>query len=920
MVSGLFWVKCALLRPVVVLVFLAAVVVAGSPDAAAARTAAGGSVAVGPGCSLASAVESVNAGAAIGGCAFAAQISNEIVLPPGVTAASTFPTILTNDTAFIGSSDGSSVIDGGGARAFFIGRDTSAPTVSFKDLTIQNGAATGGGEGSGGAGLGGAVFVYAGTVTFTNVTFASNSATGGAASYGYGGGGLEGDGGRFDQPPGDGLGGGGGDTQQAGGNFEGTGGGDAGTPSDPDGGDGGFGGGGGGASWSLAGGLGDGGDGGFGGGGGASAVLDLAQRGSLGAEPAADVIASLAQQDSTPGDGGFGGGGGAGTVGGNGGFGGGGGFALYTAEAGGAGGYGGGAGGDTYADNGGGAGFGGAVFVRSGTIVFDGDIVFSANTAAGGAGHSDGEHGLGSGGGLFVCTSAQDGECAGTAVACGGAIPTFTSNSAVDGDGSAGTSPQYFGNIGTAAGANAEICLPEITTSDTSIDVEENTASVILDVDATDNASAEGSGLTYSLTAGGTDNAAFSIDADSGELSFATPPDFEDPTDANTNNVYLARVTVTDSNGYTDTIDLTITVTDVDDEAPEAADDAITTAKGSSVTFNAINGSAGGADTDVDTDDSLLAVTGVSGFSEGGSATFSGQSITYSPASNFDGVETFNYVVSDGERTDTAVVTATVVPPVLIPTCEGEDATHVASPGAVTNGSSGDDVIVGTTGDDVINGLGGNDIICGFGGSDTLDGGDGDDRIFGGGDADILRGGDGDDYLRGQNGDDIVNGQDGDDRLFGNNGADVVNGGAGRDYVAGNRDADTVTGGDGNDTVNGGSHADVVRGGPGIDTVSGNGGHDNVAGGAGNDPLVSGGDGDDIVVGNIGNDIVRGNRGNDVVRGGEGNDKVFGFDGDDELAGGRGNDQLDGERGDDTCDGGPGTDSGARCESTTRIP
>ncbi|MEL7399126.1 MAG: Ig-like domain-containing protein, partial [Pseudomonadota bacterium] len=89
---------------------------------------------------------------------------------------------------------------------------------------------------------------------------------------------------------------------------------------------------------------------------------------------------------------------------------------------------------------------------------------------------------------------------------------------------------------------------------------------VVTDVQTSDDADSEGSGLTYSLSTnngGGTDNNLFSIDANTGAVTFVAPPDFEAPGDANTDNAYQVQVTVTDSAGLTDTQDITVNVTDV---------------------------------------------------------------------------------------------------------------------------------------------------------------------------------------------------------------------------------------------------------------------------------------------------------------------------------------------------------------------
>ncbi len=82
------------------------------------------------------------------------------------------------------------------------------------------------------------------------------------------------------------------------------------------------------------------------------------------------------------------------------------------------------------------------------------------------------------------------------------------------------------------------------------------------DVEATDDADIEGSGLVYSLS-GGADQALFSIDAASGVLTFLIAPDFETPGDVGADNVYDVQVTVTDTDPLTDVQDITVTVTDV---------------------------------------------------------------------------------------------------------------------------------------------------------------------------------------------------------------------------------------------------------------------------------------------------------------------------------------------------------------------
>ena len=70
-------------------------------------------------------------------------------------------------------------------------------------------------------------------------------------------------------------------------------------------------------------------------------------------------------------------------------------------------------------------------------------------------------------------------------------------------------------------------------------------------------------------TAPGTDSHAFEISS-SGVLTFVSPPDFENPTDADRDNRYEVTVVVTDDQSLTDSVAVTVTVSDVN-EGPEVA-------------------------------------------------------------------------------------------------------------------------------------------------------------------------------------------------------------------------------------------------------------------------------------------------------------------------------------------------------------
>ena len=100
-----------------------------------------------------------------------------------------------------------------------------------------------------------------------------------------------------------------------------------------------------------------------------------------------------------------------------------------------------------------------------------------------------------------------------------------------------------------------------IFTSDASVSVAEN-RTVAYTAVATD---ADGDNLTYSLS--GTDAALFMINAATGEVRFKTAPDFENPGDVGTNNVYDIVVRASDGPNHTDQA-VAITVTNVNDNTP----------------------------------------------------------------------------------------------------------------------------------------------------------------------------------------------------------------------------------------------------------------------------------------------------------------------------------------------------------------
>ncbi|WP_308874211.1 cadherin repeat domain-containing protein [Thiothrix subterranea] len=92
------------------------------------------------------------------------------------------------------------------------------------------------------------------------------------------------------------------------------------------------------------------------------------------------------------------------------------------------------------------------------------------------------------------------------------------------------------------------------------LDVDENTTAVTT-VTSTDQ---DGDIPSYSIS-GGVDAGLFKIDPVTGELSFKTAPDFENPQDSDNDNHYEVMVNVDDGNGGSDVQTLLITVHNVND-------------------------------------------------------------------------------------------------------------------------------------------------------------------------------------------------------------------------------------------------------------------------------------------------------------------------------------------------------------------
>ena len=99
---------------------------------------------------------------------------------------------------------------------------------------------------------------------------------------------------------------------------------------------------------------------------------------------------------------------------------------------------------------------------------------------------------------------------------------------------------------------------PEVT-GEASVRVAEPTTAVGTYEGADD----EDGDASPTFTLEGADRGKFAITSPGGVLTFKAAPNFESPRDANGDNDYEVTVKVTDSNAQTDTLDVTVTVTNV---------------------------------------------------------------------------------------------------------------------------------------------------------------------------------------------------------------------------------------------------------------------------------------------------------------------------------------------------------------------
>jgi Ca2+-binding RTX toxin-like protein len=506
--------------------------------------------------------------------------------------------------------------------------------------------------------------------------------------------------------------------------------------------------------------------------------------------------------------------------------------------------------------------------------------------------------------------------------------------------------PNHAPEITSGSGASATYTVLENTTS-----VATATAS-----DADVNAR-----LVWSIS-GGADAGYFTINAQTGALSFIGAPDFEGT--AFHANAYAVQIAVSDGHDI-DRQDITVNVADVVEAMTWTGTSSADTISGSDFadSFSGLGGNdritaLGGNDTiDGGTGaDTMIGGTGDDRYF----VDNAGDVVVEDPGAGVDEVvaSVSHALAADVERL-----------------------TLSGSAALAATGNALDNLMVGNRAANVMAGLDGNDVINGGAGNDVIDGGNGADALGGDGGNDTLTGGEGNDTLLGHADNDILSGGAGNDMLDGGAGIDAMDGGAGDDWYWIDNIADTVTeqAGEGFDVIQssvsmtlfdnveclallgtaslagtGNASANTVSGNDGANALSGLGGNDRLLGNAGNDTL-DGGTGDDVMEGGSGNDLyvvdsladvvtelvdqgtdtVRtsislgpladnvenlsldgaanlsgtGNALANVMTGNDGANLLSGLDGRDTLIGGGGNDRLSGGAQADRLTGGTGADS-----------
>ncbi|GJE27980.1 DUF642 domain-containing protein [Methylobacterium organophilum] len=409
-------------------------------------------------------------------------------------------------------------------------------------------------------------------------------------------------------------------------------------------------------------------------------------------------------------------------------------------------------------------------------------------------------------------------------------------------------------------------------TSAASRTVAENTAAAGT-VTATDPGS---TALTYSIS--GTDAGLFAIDASTGALTFKASPDYEQPSDADHDNIY--KVTVAASDGHASTSQaLQITVDNVN-EAPHVTANSTSPSVG--------EGQAGASVTrftasDPDAGDSvavslsgayasLFEISGTTLELKSGvalnHAARSSYALTLTATDSHGLTDSYGITVQVAQESDQVTLTASGAGETL-------DASGHAM-GTADFHSSDAAVDINLANGSASGGYAQGDTLTGI---QHLVGSSHDDRLTGGTENNDLYGGDGNDTIAGGAGINFLSGGAGNDTFVAGGGLDVIDGGSGTNTVdfsqstaaivvdlsartasGGYAAGDTLTNiqnvvGSTHDDALTGTGGSILSGGDGNDTLTGGGGGF-LSGGAGNDVFYVDGSGSDTIDGGTGSDAV----------------------------------------------------------------
>ncbi len=208
----------------------------------------------------------------------------------------------------------------------------------------------------------------------------------------------------------------------------------------------------------------------------------------------------------------------------------------------------------------------------------------------------------------------------------------------------------------TVSISNANDIAP-VFTSSTSVSVDENITVSILSVNAND---AEGDTVSYSIS-GGNDQNLFSINSSSGDLSFNSAPDYENPLDSDTNNSYLLQVSASDTVNTTSQA-ITITVNNLNDNTPSFT---------SASTVNVIEGNTSVITVNASDADGNTVTYSISGGvdqnqftinSTSGALTFNSAPVFATPAdSDSNNIYIVQITASDGTNSSNQTISVTVL-------------------------------------------------------------------------------------------------------------------------------------------------------------------------------------------------------------------------------------------------------------------